>query len=471
MVEQVNREFKRNPKAVEHFETAMLKMYYLNVDCIFEDLLPLFSNTGRPANQQPEIFRSFVLMSHFKYASLEEWISYAKSSIIVSALVGVAPGNFPGESTHRDFISRLWLEDGGSRKRVFKMKPKTKHGNEKLPPKNPGVIKKLADKALSGETFKRIPERLFQAIFTKIALYPSAKMGLLGDTNKLIISGDGTCIDSNASSFGKRICGCSESCSCPRLFSDPNARWGWDSYHERWFFGYTAYLLSVHNPEYKLDLPIYMKFVEAQRFDGVTFISAIAHARHLYKGFFSFDSVLLDSAHDNYPTYTLLKHWNIKPFIDLNKRQSTDVSLQSVPMTQNGIPFCADGYTMSNWGFDAKKYRVKYRCPLKTGKVKWCPYDENCNKTAYGKIVYIKLAQDLRLFTPIPRNTPQWDETYNQRSASERVNNRILTDYQLERHKRYGKKKIAFFAFANAINVHLDAQVKYGKTSLDSLIA
>jgi hypothetical protein len=326
MVDIVNREFKRNPNAVKQYETAVLKMHFLNLDSVYTDFLPLFSATGKPSNQQPEIFRSSVLMSHFKYASLEDWIAYAKSSIIVCALVGITPDTFPGESTHRDFISRLWqLNSIGKLRRVTR-KPQTKHGKDKLPepernrrgnaafsrsekhePKHPGVIKYLADKAMAGETFAKIPERLLQAIFAKVAVIPSAAMGLLGDTNKLIVSGDGTCVTSNAFACGKKVCGCNDSCSCPRKFADPEAKWGWDSYHERWFYGYTAYLLSVHNPNLKLDLPIYLKFVEAARNDGVTAVTALAHARHIYKGALTFDSFLGDSAHDNYATYTLLK--------------------------------------------------------------------------------------------------------------------------------------------------------------------
>jgi hypothetical protein len=350
-------------------------------------------------------------------------------------------------------------------------KPKSKHGKAKIPPKHPGIIKLLADKAQSGEVFKRIPERLLQAVFAKVAVVPSAAMGLLGDTNKLVIVADGTCVTSNASSRGVKICDCKESCACPRRFADPLAKWGWDSYHERYFFGYTAYLLSVHNPKLKLDLPIYMKFVEAARNDGVTLIAALAHARHLYGNQLHFDSLLADSAHDNYATYSLLKHWNIKPFIDLNKRQTTEVTPQDVPLAKCGTPICPDGHLMLNWGFEAKKYRIKYRCPLVTGKVKSCFYAANCNKTAYGKIIYIRLAQDLRLLTPVPRYTNEWREIYKQRTAAERVNNRILTDYQLERPKRYGKKKLAFFAFINAVNVHLDAQIKLSSNTLDSLLA
>jgi hypothetical protein len=470
LIDNVNREFKHNPNSIAHFESAVLKMYCLDLDSVRDDFSPLFSPIGRPSNQQPEVFRSLILMCHFKYAGFGEWVSFAKSSLIVCALVGVTPDSFPGESTHRDFVSRLWAADDSNHHRKTRKKPGTKHGKDKLPPKHSGIIKYMVDKALSGKVFKRIPERLFQALFTKTALIPSAAMGLLGDTSKLISSADGTCISSNASSYGHKTCQCPDRCGCPRKFADPNAKWGWDSSNERWFFGYTAYLLSVHNPGLKLDLPIYLKFVEAPRNDGVSLVAALAHARYLYSGILSFDSLLADAAHDHYPIYDLLKQWDIKPFIDLNKRTSINLETQDIPLSKNGIPVCADGYEMTNWGFDKKKYRIKYRCPFSTGKVKFCFYASNCNKSLYGKIVYISLMRNLRLLTPIPRDTVEWKAIYNQRSAAERVNNRILTDYQLERPKRYGKKKLAFFAFFNAINVHLDAQVKFRSVSLQVLL-
>ena len=125
---------------------------------------------------------------------------------------------------------------------------------------------------------------------------------------------------------------------------------------------------------------------------------------------------------------------------------------------------------MVNWGYEATKFRIKYRCPLVTGTVGYCPYDANCNNSAYGKIVYLRLADDLRLLTPVPRNTVEWKKIYKRRTASERVNNRILTDYQLERSKRYGKKKLAFFSFMNAINIHLDARIKHDGLGIGNVL-
>jgi hypothetical protein len=104
----------------------------------------------------------------------------------------------------------------------------------------------------------------------KTAVIPSAVIGLLGETDNIITSGDGTCISLHASPFGRKTYKCIGTCDCTRSFADPQAKWGGDSYHERWFFGYSAYLLSVHNKVLKLDLPLYLKFVDAPRYDSVS---------------------------------------------------------------------------------------------------------------------------------------------------------------------------------------------------------
>jgi hypothetical protein len=46
-----------------------------------------------------------------------------------------------------------------------------------------------------------------------------------------------------------------------------------------------------------------------------------------------------------------------------------------------------------------------------------------------------------------------------ERTAAERVNNRILHRYGLEMSKTQEKKRVSFFATVVAFNVHLDAQL------------
>ena len=49
----------------------------------------------------------------------------------------------------------------------------------------------------------------------------------------------------------------------------------------------------------------------------------------------------------------------------------------------------------------------------------------------YGRCIYTKPDWDIRLYPPIPRGTEEYIKTYNNRTSSERVNNRILNDYPL----------------------------------------
>ena len=65
----------------------------------------------------------------------------------------------------------------------------------------------------------------------------------------------------------------------------------------------------------------------------------------------------------------------------------------------------------------------------------------------------------MRLFTRIPRGSDQFKTIMRERTASERVNNRILHNYGLENSKVRGKKRISIFATIAAFNIHLDAQL------------
>jgi len=47
----------------------------------------------------------------------------------------------------------------------------------------------------------------------------------------------------------------------------------------------------------------------------------------------------------------------------------------------------------------------------------------------------------------------------NERTAAERVNNRILNHYGIENSRTRGKKRISFFTTIAGFNIHLDAQL------------
>jgi hypothetical protein len=278
------------------------------------------------------------------------------------------------------------------------------------------------------------------------------------------ISGDGTCIETGASRNGKKICDCVKNgfykCECDRKFSDPNATWGWDSHNERFFYGYSGYFISTYNPTVKTDLPLYLRFVEASRHDSVSAIVALAEFRELHPNL-RVSTFISDSASDNYATYELLDHWDIHAVIALNPKNEGNFKYPpALTIDDKGCPSCPGGRKMIYNGFCKDRCRFKWRCPKVAKGMVPCDACSSCSPSSYGRVIYTKPEWDLRLFTRIPRGSPEWKNKLKQRTASERVNNRILHDYHIEGAASRGKKRIAFFTTIAAINIHLDAQLK-----------
>lgn len=469
LVENLLPIYLADKKRVSQYADVLSKLYLLDLDRIKPLLDKVYSHTGAPSNLQPEIFRSFILMSHLGELSISNWIDKLKSESLLALMIGVAPDKIPEVGNHYDFIDRLWLANPDNPDQdslhPFRRKPSKKLGkNQKQPPRHPGIIQKFVDLALQGKSFEHRPERLLQQIFAEIGVKPSAELGLLGNKDALAVAGDGTCINTGASPYGTKICSCASegiyNCECSRRYSDPNARWGWDSYHETWFYGYSGYFLSVYNSELKTDLPLYLRLLDASRYDGVSAIVALAEFRKLYPEF-TIDTFVGDSAHDNYPTYNLLKAWHIKPIIALNPKNKGNAKYpETITNNENGIPICLEGIPMIYNGFLKDRCRIKWRCPLAMGKIETCSHKGECSPSDYGRTVYTKPEWDPRLFTPIPRGSKEWKAEMKKRTTSERVNKRLLNDYHLEQAMARGKKRWSWWVMIHSINIHLDARLK-----------
>ena len=284
------------------------------------------------------------------------------------------------------------------------------------------------------------------------------------DTQNLTVSGDGTAVVSHASPFGRHLSSCSSSCpfykTCDRHYSDPDACRGYDSSKKQWYFGYTLYLLGTRNNQLGIDLPLLMKFTPACRHDSKNFLYAIDEFGRNNFGL-SPKNVCLDSAHDNIPTYQLLEHFGINALIDINSRTKySEYAPDDVSFDKNGHPFCRAGHAMCPWGNDYAKDAHKYRCPLKCGRVDSCPYVGECSSSDYGRTVYIKNFSDLRFQTRIPRDSDEYKEIYRERTACERLNDRILNNYCLQHLKIRGRDHFSFWTMLIGICIHLDARAK-----------
>lgn len=451
-----------SPHSLLEYETEISKLYILNLDKLEKIIAPLYSTTGRPAENQPEIFRSFILMNALKIP-LDKWPAKLEHNLVLQAAIGVTSDNIPCVSSHNDFINRLIKIDERPRIKVKKRKPAKKYGkNVKTPNRHPNIVARLVDKILCGRSFANRPEKTLQTIFARVAVDSSIELGVVPQS--VDVSGDGTCIKTGASPYGVKICDCKSrgiyNCDCSRKFSDPNATWGWDSSKEQYFYGYTGYFLSTYNSELKVDIPLSLRLVDAKRNDSVTAVVALNEFKELFPNL-TMKTFIHDAACDNYSTYELLDKWNINAVIGLNSTSKGHFTYpESLSINENGIPVCPGGHNMVHWGFCGKdRCRIKYRCPLACSKLSSCENKCNCSQSPYGRTIYIKPEWDLRLFTKIPRGSAAWKEKMRSRTSIERLNNRILNHYGVEHMHVRGKKRISFFTMLAGFNIHLDAQL------------
>jgi len=208
-----------------------------------------------------------------------------------------------------------------------------------------------------------------------------------------------------------------------------------------------------------------LRLVEASRHDSVSAVVALSEFRKLYPGL-TVNTFISDSASDNYATYELLHHLGINAVIALNPTNKDNHKYpKHLNINENGVPICPGGNKMVLWGFCGKdRCRIKWRCPRVCNKnPENCV---NCSPSNYGRTIYTKPEWDLRLFTAIPRGSLLWKQKMKSRTASERVNNRILHNYNIENSQTRSKKRISFFAAIAAFNIHLDARIRTSTTTI-----
>lgn len=463
---------------VVSLEKALSKLYLLDLDNLLPIIKPLYSGTGTPARNQQGIIRSLVLMLDYNEHSITKWAKKVSSDKLLCAACGFEFDKAPSHSSYYDFIDRLWLASSALHKKrkrkpkSFYSKPRKKlKAGQKLPPKHSGSVKKFALLAERDQLRQERPEKIFQDFLARCIVDKSADMGILGDLEKFSIAMDGSCYNSGASHHGLKVCDCRSkgiyNCKCPRHYSDPDARWGWDSYHEQYFYGDTLFNTAASDSPY--DLTVYLRIAQAPRHDSILTIFALSEFRKLYPNL-PIKNLLADGAMDNYYTYRLLSKWEIIPFIPLDSNARVDISKPHpgiLCFDHNNEPICMGGIPYKHCGFTFPK-GIKYRCWFDYyGIEKPC----SCSDSSYGRTIYIKPDYDPRLFPPVPRNSEAFKEMFKRRTSVERANKRMLVDYNIEAGRcRSSKHRFSRATFA-VINTHLDAWTKHKSFSITNLLS
>lgn len=99
--------------------SAREKLRLLDTDAAMRFLEPFYSNTGRPALNQRQILRSFILFfllvsTNLTSPSLTSWVKRLKSDRILSSLIGCPLNSLPPLGSYYDFMDRLWTDSNHS---------------------------------------------------------------------------------------------------------------------------------------------------------------------------------------------------------------------------------------------------------------------------------------------------------------------------------------------------------------------
>ncbi len=479
------REFYRKGKikAISHYADEIKAMFNLDLTPVRELIKPLYKKPrgSRPKDPQA-MLRALILMTLTRELSITNWANTLKKSAPLAVLSGFQPGETPSVGTFYDFIDRLnQINKELKRKqknklRKHKSKPRKNKNKNQNKPIHPQIIKKLVQRVLKYQNHPPhlgTHEKLYQ-VFIQCFVQNSAKLGLLGDITNLTISGDGTKVKTGASSYGTKLCDCKKQkiyhCKCPRKFQDSKAQWGWDSYREIYVYGHGFY--EINAADSPNDLPIFFLQTDCQRHDSAPSVVALDRTRKLF-GNFTIKAFIGDSAHDNYPFYKLLNQGHIEPFIDLNSKNTGNLTYENCTVNELGHPLCPGGFEMKHNGYCPDRMRIKWRCPLKAQKQfqnnYLCTALNYCSNSAYGRTVYTYPEQNLRLFTKTPRNSKEWKNTYKKRSGVERTFKRKKIDYNLEA-ARVRSETQWFTRYALiAMCQHIDAWIANDKTDFKEL--
>lgn len=444
--------------------TIISKLWLADLSYTTKWLVDSYSDKGPTPRDPACMLRSYLLfLMTNPTIGITKWVDEMYRVPLYAILSGFEPKDIPGVGTFYDFLKRLWGSDevnvksSTKPKRTKKKKQKMKKG-EKAAPKNPGVVKRLVNRALRyGSKQKHLPgDRLF-AFFQSQFLEVSAKLGFLGDPNTLGIVGDGTPVVTSSYQRSKSICDCIAqgliNCTHPRRYSQPDIDSGWDSSRGKYFYGYHLYMLTTSDSPY--DLPLYPRLHPASRHDSVSLVtSSIEFSQRNNLG--TIDKILLDAAHDAEAIYELLEHQNIEPFIDLNVRTKKNMSTKSdIQISPKGTPICPIGLEMKPNGYDKSQNRQKWRCPLAFGAKNTC--STPCSTAKYGRIYHTFKQDNLRLFNKTPRSSEKWKLIYKRRTSVERSNKREKIDYHLESGRHRSSKMWYIRLYSIMMCQHVDA--------------
>ena len=469
---QWSREHGHEPDvaaALERYGEAALVLWHLDLTAARPFLRQGYADNPRGSNPWDAIIvlRCMLLALLVGQPSLNQWVKDLRACRVLQLLAGVMMDRQrrrgPGVGTLYDFLHRL--HDGPSRRpcphgvqpseaerrraRAPKARKQRKHQTKaerrrrkKRRQKDPltadsaideGVTAKLVETLKQSQTLPNPNDLLgrLAQILLEVGVKESARRGLLGDPQQLLVGGDGSALPTGANRHGKRTCDCPKKahCDCPRIYSDPDANIGYDCHRDLFFFGHHLYefVVSVNGGH---DLPLALRLDPASTSDFVAGPKTLEHLRKLLRDHcdMKLAAVILDAGHDGKPVYKFILHHDMTPVIPLSIPAPTHHPTRpEIQLSRRGVPLCPAGVELVRRGTNRKGGQI-FACPVKARQLGRCPQAPedsvgySCAPLSQlGHTVVVKTSDDERLFPPIPRNHPRYRELMNLRSGCERT--------------------------------------------------
>ena len=138
-------------KKLNSYSHSIAKLSALNLDPVRDFMLPFYSSTERPALNQPQILRSFVLLMDRHCLGIDSWVDTLAHDDLLAILIDCSLDSLPPLGSYYDFINRLRVMKPALKKFDHKdtfpcgknKKPSLKPGRDKkLPNRHPGVTKR-----------------------------------------------------------------------------------------------------------------------------------------------------------------------------------------------------------------------------------------------------------------------------------------------------------------------------------------
>ena len=489
------------------YEKELHILIHLDLDPIIPILTSLYSpGKLKDARDPPSMLRALILMLLLGYSSITKWVKRTKQEAFIAVLIGFEPGDVPGVGTYYGFMARI--VNGpyrppcrcknlvkrsdyniGPHQRNFKNEKKDKKAAKNDFDPYHSKSGKLAASLLAATESARSENlyKILEDLHIKIGVIPSIREGLISDLHNLIISGDGSILQTAASSRGKPTCECRSKgiykCDHDRLYTSPTAKFCFDHVKDAFLFGDRYYHMVTTQNGHDFPLLTYMPGGNESDYTlSLTSFDRLEKALRENDVDVTISTFVGDGHHDSYAHYHYFGEKNVLPIIPLSKSsQNAYPHLcddSDVRLDTDGVPLCPEGKRMRHHCYDKNKKTHVYCCPAKrnthrNGKSEYvfhekdCPRQQDCHpQSPLGPLVYLKSSEDPRLFPPLPRDSRKFKDLSNQRSASERIN--FINDaYGVENSCRNADYGLIRLTLANIVH-HCSVRYQAARNRLDN---